>query len=697
MKFGQYELLEQIAVGGMSEVFKGRVVAAEGFEKLVAIKRILPDLAEDERFVKMLLTEARIHSALSHRNIVQIHDLGISEDGEYFIVLEYVEGYDLRVIMEQIHGAREIIPEALSLHIAAEIAQGLNFAHELRGPDGQALGLIHRDVTPSNVLISFAGEVKLSDFGLAKRRHDRSVVGSLKGNLAYMSPEQANQAQLDRRTDIFSLGAILFELLTGKRLREITDEVAGWSQVASGVVPSARQVRPDLPPAVEALLDRALAADPATRFPDAATFGAAIRNVLGDLSVAVGASDLAALLGVITPPRRARTLMMERSKVIRLGPEAEALKEAFAAPATPAPVLKVGKTVRLADPGPTPPPNRSFTPARTPAARSMTPPLTPAARAMTPARTPARSPTPAHTPAARTPTPPRTPSNRASGSRPAVPDPSATPPPETPLPPARTRGYTPFKASDPELTPRATPQPQHPANRGPSNAAHAGGNRVQPGTTMRGPAPTNPRRPAPMAGAGQPASVRTRQTGPRDTVAPGTPAYGVQRPPPQDFALAPTIPPPGSMSRGVYANPNPNRVHRETARVQYRPPRQWGGLFTVVLLVLAAAAVVVHLKVMPLDVAIAWREPTGLSIKTDPTGATVRVDGVPLASTTPATVTVWRDTKDHVIEASHPGYQTSRATVRYDKSASLSFVILLPRDPDTRDPTGVPPPSPTPK
>jgi serine/threonine protein kinase len=105
---------------------------------------------------------------------------------------------------------------------------------------------VHRDVTPSNILISFAGEVKLSDFGLAKRRHDRSVVGSLKGNLAYMSPEQAKQAELDRRTDIFSLGAILFELLTGKRLREITDEVAGWNQVASGVLPSARQVRPDL-------------------------------------------------------------------------------------------------------------------------------------------------------------------------------------------------------------------------------------------------------------------------------------------------------------------------------------------------------------------------------------------------------------------------------------------------------------------
>ena len=238
----------------MAEVYKGRVVGAEGFEKLVAIKRILPDLAEDERFVKMLLTEARIHSALSHRNIVQIHDLGISEDGEYFIVLEYVEGYDLRMILDQLVEQGEIVPEALSLHIAYELAQGLHFAHELHGADGQPLGLVHRDVSPSNVLISLAGEVKLSDFGLAKRRHDRSVVGSLKGNLAYMSPEQARQSTLDRRTDVFSLGAVLFEMLTGQRLREIRDEVAAWNQVASGQMASLRAVRPDLPESFERLL-----------------------------------------------------------------------------------------------------------------------------------------------------------------------------------------------------------------------------------------------------------------------------------------------------------------------------------------------------------------------------------------------------------------------------------------------------------
>jgi eukaryotic-like serine/threonine-protein kinase len=344
MKFGQYELRELIAVGGMAEVYKGRVVGAEGFEKLVAIKRILPDLAEDERFVKMLLTEARIHSALSHRNIVQIHDLGISEDGEYFIVLEYVEGYDLRMILDQLHEQGEIVPEALSLHIAYELAQGLHFAHELHGADNLPLGLVHRDVSPSNVLISLAGEVKLSDFGLAKRRHDRSVVGSLKGNLAYMSPEQARQSTLDRRTDVFSLGAVLFEMLTGQRLREIKDEVAAWNQVASGQMSSLRAVRPDLPESFERLLARALAPEAEGRISDAATFGTAIRAVLAQMNTPVGASDLQQLLATLHPARRPRELVPERSKVIRLGPEAQALGEAIAAPHTPPPLVAPGMT-----------------------------------------------------------------------------------------------------------------------------------------------------------------------------------------------------------------------------------------------------------------------------------------------------------------------------------------------------------------
>jgi len=702
MKFGQYELLEQIAVGGMAEVFKGRVVAAEGFEKLVAIKRILPDLAEDERFVKMLLTEARIHSALSHRNIVQIHDLGISEQGEYFIVLEFVEGYDLRVITDQLHAAGEIIPEALSLHIAGEIAQALSFAHELRGADGKPLGLVHRDVTPSNILISFAGEVKLSDFGLAKRRSDHSVVGSLKGNLAYMSPEQAMQAGLDKRSDIFSLGAILFEMLTGRRLREITDEVAGWNQVASGVLPSARSLRPDLPPAVESLLNRALAPDPAARFPDAATFGAAIRSVLGDLSVAVGASDLASLLSVIKPPRRARTLMLERSKVIRLGPEAEALKEAILAPATPAP---------------------------------LTPPLTSMPQRPAPVRLRDPGPTP---PATRAPGPGRRSEPRAAVR--AAPDPNATPPPNQPLPPARTRGYTPHRPSSDAQdvkTPIATPLPTPVIPQ--TSIGRAGLNRVEPGarpapgasqSTMRGPAPSargssqpipvqaparSPSQPIPtQVPARNPSQPFAMQAQPRsgsqpnpvtvgrrtpavpartdDPVQPGTPAYGVQRPSQRAFALAETMTAPGGMPAGGRDHPPfPNRrVHHETARVQYRPPRQWGGVFMVIVLLLAAGAVGVHVLWTPLDVLITWGQPTGLSIATDPSGAKLRLDGVPLVSTAPITVSVTRDRADHVLEATYPGYQVARETIRYDKSATLSYVLRLQRDPNAPPPAAAP-------
>ncbi len=565
MKFGQYELLEPIAIGGMAEIFKGRVVGAEGFEKFVAIKRILPDLVEDERFVKMLLTEARIHSALSHRNIVQIHDLGISEGGEYFIVLEYVEGYDLRVITDQLAAEGEIIPEALSLHIAAEIAQGLHFAHELRGPEGKPLGLVHRDVTPSNVLISFAGEVKLSDFGLAKRTHDRSLVGSLKGNLAYMSPEQAMQAALDRRTDVFSLGAVLFELLTGRRLREITNEIAGWSQVASGVVPSVRVLRPDLPEPVARLMDTALAADPVQRFPDAAAFGAALREALTQMNIPVGASDLAALLGMIKPPRRARSLMMERSKVIRLGPDAAALREAAAAPKTPAPERRDPVTTV----GVTAPPIRP-TPAGTRPAvpiggrpRVATPPIPARPRVATP---PPPTPAPPARSGVATPPPPVG-GARATGNRPVVrqPDPAATPPPPAaapprnpdatpppaaPLPPPRNR-YTPPHAQ-PRVTPSknmpAVPQPQ--LVRTPAYGVDRPSGRVFESTCRRRRAPlpagahrpvTHPiplrgpldRRPASRPGAPRRVSLPSRGSGRRSS-----PPRGPTRPRESSFASA---------------------------------------------------------------------------------------------------------------------------------------------------------------
>jgi serine/threonine-protein kinase len=640
MKFGQYELLEPIAIGGMAEVFKGRVAGAEGFEKYVAIKRILPDLAEDERFVKMLLTEARIHSALSHRNIVQIHDLGISEQGEYFIVLEYVEGYDLRIMTEQLGKEREILPEALSLYIAAEIAEGLHFAHEMRGPDGQPLGLVHRDVTPSNILISFAGEVKLSDFGLAKRRRDRSVVGSIKGNLGYMSPEQAMQRELDRRTDVFSLGAVLFELLTGTKLRAITDEVAGWNQAASGVVPSARRLRPDLPPAIERLLDVALASEPTDRFPDAAAFGAAIREVLTQMSIPVGASDLSALLAVIKPPTRARALMMEPSKVIRLGPEAQALREMISAPATPAPMVS---------PGMTPASPRALNQAVVRATQRTT--------------DPAATPLPAARP----------------GRSPGV-DPMATPPPAgKSTTPAALRAATP-----PATTPAATPAP--PPVRRPTPPPSG-----QVPEPIRARAPSGPRLTpagsAPALARATPASMpirdaqHARSTGPRAVVAPHalqrTPAHGVRRASAPVFAL-----PPGPT--GV------DRAQRETARVQLRTPPRWGRRLFTLLVLAAGGAAAVHFLFVPLDVLVTWRNPARVSIATDPSGATLRLDGATLDSTSPTAISVQRDRADHVLEAARAGYLPAHQTIRFDRSVVLSFRLEL-----QKDASFVPPPRPT--
>jgi serine/threonine protein kinase len=354
-KFGQYQLFDRIAIGGMAEIFRGRAAGEEGFEKQVAIKRILPAYARDTRFVSMLVTEARIHSALTHRNIVQIHDLGVSEDGEYFIVLEYVDGHDLGALLARMTERRARgsnpaqLSDAIALYIAIELGEGIHFAHELTGADGLPLNLIHRDISPSNVLLSYAGEVKLSDFGLAKRRTDHSVVGSLKGKLAYMSPEQARRAPIDRRSDLFALGAVFYEMLTGHPLREIEDSVAGWQQVASGLVPPARRMRPDLSPAIEHLVQKALEPDPRDRYPNVRAFVNEARAALEDQprSRLGEAGELQSLLRALLPPG---TLRPPRppSRVIRLLSEilntetVQALGSDLTVPGTEAP--SAGKT-----------------------------------------------------------------------------------------------------------------------------------------------------------------------------------------------------------------------------------------------------------------------------------------------------------------------------------------------------------------
>jgi serine/threonine-protein kinase len=342
-RLGHYELFDRFAVGAMAELYVGRARGEEGFEKMVVIKRVLPRLVDDTRFMQMLQVEARIHASLSHKNIVQIHDLGVSAEGEYFIVLEYVDGRDLGALLDTKParpGQGRRIDDAVGLYIMSEVAEGVHFAHELRGVDGNPLGLVHRDISPSNILLSYAGEVKLSDFGVAKRTSDNSVVTSLKGELGYISPEQARGAPTDRRSDIFSLGAVAFELFTGNPLRSLTGTPDDYLKAASGIVNAPQRYRPDIPPVIERVLSGALSPDPRDRFADARQFVDACREAIGSIPRPKNgeAGELKRLLAALLPPG-VKSQSKLPSKVISLMPS---LWEDVTVPDSPMPPVMSG-------------------------------------------------------------------------------------------------------------------------------------------------------------------------------------------------------------------------------------------------------------------------------------------------------------------------------------------------------------------
>lgn len=218
-QFGKYYLVEKIAMGGMAEIYKAKTFGVDGFEKLLAIKRILPHCAADKDFITMLIDEAKLSVLLSHANIVQVYDLGkIGED--YFISMEYIHGVNLRDIMYHCRETQRPIPPEIAVYIIAEICRGLDYAHGKTDTQGQPLNIVHRDVSPQNILLSYEGEVKIVDFGIAKAAMNIShtMAGILKGKIAYMSPEQALGKAVDHRTDIFSAGILLYEMLTNTKL-----------------------------------------------------------------------------------------------------------------------------------------------------------------------------------------------------------------------------------------------------------------------------------------------------------------------------------------------------------------------------------------------------------------------------------------------------------------------------------------------
>ncbi|MFP4600471.1 MAG: protein kinase domain-containing protein [Persicimonas sp.] len=281
--FGKYELIEKIGTGGMAEVYLAKSYGAEGLQKTLVIKRILPELIENERFVEMFISEATIAVQLNHPNIVQIYDFGKAND-DFYLAMEYVEGHDLSQIIEACRKAGKPLSIGEAVYIAIEVAKGLHYAHQRKDEYGEDMAIVHRDISPQNILISQDGTVKIVDFGIAKATsvaEDKPHV--VKGKFRYMSPEQASGQPVDHRSDLFSLGVVLFELVCGRSLFRQTTRDETLSLVKSAVVPDITNLNPDVPAQLEHLLYKVLAREPGERHASARELQVELTRVLYSL------------------------------------------------------------------------------------------------------------------------------------------------------------------------------------------------------------------------------------------------------------------------------------------------------------------------------------------------------------------------------------------------------------------------------
>lgn len=308
----RYRVIEKIASGGMAEVFRAESAGLEGFKKTVAIKRVLPHLSEKKQFIGMFLDEARLSAHLSHSNCVQVFDIGVG-DNTYFIVMEYVDGADLKAIIELSKRTGRAIPPGVAALICVRICEGLAYAHELSDGKGKSLGIVHRDMSPPNVLITRHGEVKIVDFGLAKAHSqlEKSEPGIIKGKFSYLSPEAALGQPIDARTDVFAVGIILWELLAGRRLFLGDTDLETVRQVQAAKVPPIRQLNPAVSAELETVIAKSLARDPLQRYQTARDLGRDLNQVLFSLGHPVSSFDIAAL---VEPVIRARSESQRKVK-----------------------------------------------------------------------------------------------------------------------------------------------------------------------------------------------------------------------------------------------------------------------------------------------------------------------------------------------------------------------------------------------
>jgi serine/threonine protein kinase len=293
---GRYTVVKKVADGGMAEIFLANLTGAQGFARMVILKRILPVFSVDPHFRNMIVDEAHIAMSLHHGNIVQVLDLG-EERGRYFLAMELVDGWDLATVLTRGQSARLPLPPGLGLYVVVQVCRALAYAHS-QTRDGKALGLVHRDISPQNVLISEQGEVKLTDFGIAKAlgKRERTQTGVIKGKLDFMSPEQAAGAVLDTRSDIFSMGTLLYLLATGQRPFDADGQLETLIRVQNAEFAPPEVANPDVSPRIAAIIARAMKKAPSERYETAEEMMSDVEEVLRSEFQSIGQSELKSYL-----------------------------------------------------------------------------------------------------------------------------------------------------------------------------------------------------------------------------------------------------------------------------------------------------------------------------------------------------------------------------------------------------------------
>lgn len=295
----RYTITERLDHGGMAEVFRGVSESISGFKKNVAIKRVLPNLTKNEKFVAMFLDEARLSLNLQHANIVQVFDISKTPDNAYFLVMEFVDGCNLKAIIERQKQKNRRVEVAQSIYMMIECCKALQYAHSLEHPEtNEPLGIVHRDISPPNILLSKNGEIKLVDFGLAKANSqiESTDPGVVKGKFSYLSPEAASGLPVDHRADIFAVGILLWELFTGRRLFFGETDYQTVELVRQAKVPSLAAHNPEIEAELEGVVRKALAKDPDDRYSSAADLAEALAQYLFSRRMKVTARDISTLV-----------------------------------------------------------------------------------------------------------------------------------------------------------------------------------------------------------------------------------------------------------------------------------------------------------------------------------------------------------------------------------------------------------------